>query len=282
VFGNHKQNTGSINWQAQREGPVLSAEERARMRQQWREEELRRARALQDLQLATRNEACRLWQASPPAAPDHPYAARKRMRVGGLRQDGAALLVPMRDTSGRIWNLQRIYPDGAKRFMPGGRIIGLSARIGLRPGFRRGVFAEGYATGEAISQALGDRPVIVAFNTGNLDVVVGEWVRLCPLADWVIAADDDHLTGTKMVERGQPYQNPGIDKALAVAAAHGCRVAFPPRPEGAPQNVDFSDLLLAGRAEDIVTAINGARRRIDPTSGSLSLAERIGQMGAAA
>ena len=71
------------------------------------------------------------------------------------------------------------------------------------------------------------KAVVVAFNTANLDPVVAAWTKRFPLVDWIIAADDDHATGLKMVERGEAYQNPGIDKARAVAAAHKCRVALP-------------------------------------------------------
>lgn len=284
-FGNYKQNTGSITWQAERQGPVLSPAERARLRRQWQEEAERKARATEQAQIAARAEALRLWDSAAPARADHPYAAKKRMRVGGLRQDGDVLLVPMRDPAGDIWNLQRIWPDGAKRFMKDARVTGLCARIGMRAEFRRGVFAEGFATGEAISQALGgDRPVIVAFNTANLAPVVGEWTRAHALADWTIAADDDHLTGLKMVERGQPYQNPGVEKAQAVAAEFGCRVALPVRREAASssaavgdnaaRNTDFSDLFLEGRLGEIVAAFDGARRSV----GAPSLAERVGMM----
>jgi putative DNA primase/helicase len=182
----------------------------------------------------------------------------------------------MRDIRGELWNLQRIYPDGSKRFLKDGRIIGLCARIGMRTSFARGVFAEGFATGDAISKALDGRcPVIVAFNTANLETVVAEWTRAFPRADWVIAADDDHLTGLKMIERGQPYQNPGIEKAEGVAAAHGCKVAYPVRREG--ENTDFSDLLLAGREAAIVAAIGGAKRKVEGPGAALSLAERIGR-----
>lgn len=279
VYGNHKQNTGSISWQAAREHP-LSPDERRALRETVQAEAARRERETAQAQDDARRAAMRLWSEAGPADAAHPYAAKKRLRLGGLRQSGEALLVPMRDADGRLWNLQRIFPDGSKRFLKGGRIIGLCAVIGLRPEFSRAVFAEGYATGEAISQALGDRPVIVAFNTANLEPVVAEWSRRHPGADWVIAADDDHLTGLKMQERGWPYQNPGVDKAREVAAAHGCRVAYPPSVRArrwgvaSAENVDFSDLLLAGDAEAIRGAVRAAlrvRERELAASGSVAV-----------
>lgn len=275
-FGNYKQSTGTIEWWAERDGPALSPAERAQLRAQAEADAERRARETEEQYASARAEANRIWESAERDCAAHPYAERKRMRVGGLRQSGDALLVPMRDASGALWNLQRIYPDGAKRFLKGGRITGLCAMIGMHSEFTRGVFAEGYATGEAISQALRNCPVIVALNTANLEPVVSEWVRRYPRADWVIAADDDHQTGLKMVERGEPYANPGIDKAREVAAAHGCRVAYPPNLDGPRGNIDFSDVLLAHGSEPVREAFAEARRR----STQLSLAERIG-MGAA-
>ncbi len=282
AFGNHKQNTGTISWTAKREGPVLSPEERARLREQIAAEEQRRAREQASTQDYVAREALAAWQASAPADPAHPYAAGKRMKVAGMRQSGEALLVPMRDAGGRLWNLQRIFPDGTKRFMKGGRILGLMTVISPRLGFARGIVAEGYATGDAIAQAVGG-PVVVAFNTANLEPVVAACVARHPRADWIIAADDDHLTGLRMEERGQPYQNPGVEKARAVAIAQGCRVAYPPSVvervvDGVvtdPSNTDFSDLLLAGGLIDIRAAVDGAMRPYG--SKGPSLAERIGR-----
>jgi hypothetical protein len=63
-----------------------------------------------------------------------------------------------------------------------------------------------------------------------------------------------------------------------VAAAHGCKVAYPVRREG--ENTDFSDLLLAGCESEVVGAIEGARRKVEGPGAALSLAERIGRAAA--
>ena len=152
------------------------------------------------------------------------------------------------------------------------RIERISAEIAGLQEDRRDVYAEAKAVGYDAAVLR----MVVAFNTANLDPVVAAWTKRFPLVDWIIAADDDHLTGVKMFNRNEGYQNPGIDKAEAAAGAHGCRVAYPARREGL--NTDFSDLLLAGRMVEVAEAINGARRKIDPAGASLSLAERIGAM----
>jgi putative DNA primase/helicase len=285
AFGNYKLGTGSITWSARRAPPPLAREEAERMRAAIAAENARRAQAQQCEQEAVARAAQACWAEAGPVDRAHPYAARKRLMLQGLRQAGAALLVPMRDGEGRIWNLQRIYPDGSKRFLRGGRVQGLMAVIAPRRGFARGVVCEGYATGDAIAQACGG-PVVVAFTTANLGAVVAVCLARHPRADWVIAADDDHATALKLVARGKPYHNPGLSAARAAALAHGCRIACPPTVAsrqadplgGAARNTDFSDLLLAGEVEAIRAAVTGALR--PQGSACASLAEQLGRAAA--
>ncbi|MBK7252207.1 MAG: toprim domain-containing protein [Gammaproteobacteria bacterium] len=75
------------------------------------------------------------------------------------------LLVPVRDSSGRLMSLQRIGPDGEKRFFYGGHVAGGYFIIGA-PGDTVCI-AEGYATAASIHEATG-HAVAVAFNAGNL------------------------------------------------------------------------------------------------------------------
>ncbi len=51
--------------------------------------------------------------------PDHPYLIAKGVRSHSLRQRGDELLVPLY-SGGVLVNLQRIAPDGSKRFLFGG------------------------------------------------------------------------------------------------------------------------------------------------------------------
>ena len=74
------------------------------------------------------------WAAAEPAS-EHEYLARKGVRAHGIRiESGHTLLIPMRDTEGRLHSLQAISPDGEKRFMPGGRVKGCYCSIGKPSG----------------------------------------------------------------------------------------------------------------------------------------------------
>ena len=191
-------------------------------------------------------ESAAQWSAATETG-SSPYLERKGVQPYGVRfaLDGW-LLVPLRDTAGKLWNLQRIAPDkptnGApdKLFLKGGRKSGLWHWLGAvaSPGDEATVpdvilICEGYATGASLHQATG-RPVAVAFDAGNLLHVAKAMQARYPAALLVLAGDDDMQTGA------QSGRNPGRDKATAAArAVHGLAVF----PEGLPDGgSDFNDL----------------------------------------
>jgi putative DNA primase/helicase len=107
----------------------------------------------------------------------HSYLKRKGFPDELGRVLNGTLLVPMR-LGKNLVNLQRIDPDGSKKFLPGG----LAKRAHLIMGQRRGVGAywlcEGFATGLTLKVALGRLArrydaVVVCFSAGNLSVVCG-------------------------------------------------------------------------------------------------------------
>lgn len=173
------------------------------------------------------------WRAA--AAPGaHPYLARKGIQPHGVRQDGAALLIPLRDTAGTLHSLQTITPDGEKRFK--GRMRGCYFPLGRKPqGFL--IVCEGFATGASIHEATG-LPVAVAFNAGNLGPVAAALHKAYPALTLVMAADDDHLTPG----------NIGLTLAREAALCVGGLVVAPQFPKGRPPKAtDFNDLAaLAG------------------------------------
>ena len=120
---------------------------------------------------------------------------------------------------GEIVGLQMIAPDGMKRFTPGCSKRGASHRINAAPGVTGAVLCEGYATGASIRMATG-RPVIVAFDCGNLQHVAGWHQDIA-----AVAADNDLTPG-----------NPGLSAAQAVAAQLQVPVIVPPPGE------DFNDV----------------------------------------
>src|SRR3546814_8903572 len=66
-----------------------------------------------------------MWAAAGPARADHAYLVKKGISPHHFRQSADKVLVPMFDGDGHLRNLQRIGPDGSKRFLRGGRTSGL-------------------------------------------------------------------------------------------------------------------------------------------------------------
>ena len=159
----------------------------------------------------------------------HPYLLHKGVHAYGIRQDGQTLLIPLRDTAGKLHSLQTITPDGEKRFK--GRMKACYHAIGCKPGDLL-VIAEGYATGASIHEATG-WPVAVAFTAGNLGPVALTLHKAYPVLTLVMAADDDHQTPG----------NPGLAAARQAALAVGGFVVVPQFPASRPNKAtDFNDL----------------------------------------
>jgi phage/plasmid primase-like uncharacterized protein len=211
-------------------------------------------RVQRDSEQAHRNESVAVQAASrfkaATTATDHPYLVMKGVQAYGIRQEGENLLIPMRDTAGKLHSLQTIAPNGDKRFIAGGRVKGCYSPIG-RPTDKL-IVCEGYATGASIFEATGNA-VAVAFNAGNLEPVALALRAEYPDLKIVLAADDDYQTNG----------NPGMSKARSAAIAVGGDLAVPDFGDNRPNKaLDFNDLyVLAGRdavKECIHTAINSA------------------------
>jgi len=209
--------------------PAAAAEARlaARRAREQREAE-RRAQ-----QYKTAEQARRWWAAAGVADPSHPYLAKKRLAPHGLRRRESMLLVPL-FFDGELVNLERIFPDGAKRPLFGGRAKGVAGLVGKLAGAERVLIAEGWATAAALCEAM-NVPVVVARNADNLEAVAR---RLCQrLPDNVtitIAADDDRFTDG----------NPGATKARLAALAIGAKVLMPTFCDDCPHCTDFADVAL--------------------------------------
>jgi len=189
-------------------------------------------------QLQASETALKLWNAAKPCT-EHPYLTAKGVKGYGVRVDAEGFLrVPMRDTAGRLWNVERINPADFKdkRGLYGGRRTGLFHTIGGKP-VDKLIICEGYATGASIHQATG-WPVAVAFNAGNLEPVAVALHKAYPALTLVIGADDDHLTSG----------NTGMTSAKQAALAVGGFAVSPQFPAGKPDKAtDFNDLAaLAG------------------------------------
>lgn len=191
----------------------------AELAQRKAESEARRQAAeaeRQQAQQKAKSTAQTIWKNSRPADLAHPYLAAKGITdaaaVAGLRlneyQGDTNLVIPVLYER-EIVNLQSINQDGGKRFLSGGQVEGGYAFIGKSEDVADGVVvAEGYATAASIQQATG-KPVIIAFNAGNMVTVAGRLAKTLPeQVPVVIAVDNDaYQTGIKKAQQAAAFFN---------------------------------------------------------------------------
>lgn len=208
----------------------VDAHEAEQVRQRVEQARRQREAEQQRRQLKAANLAQRWWRDARRADPDHPYLITKGVRSHSLRQRRDELLVPLY-SGGVLVNLQRIAPDGSKRFLFGGRIKGAYSPQGrITPG-KPLCICEGWATGATLHES--GYTVACAMNAGNLKPVALALRAEYHTTEIIIAGDDDRRT----------EGNPGRTAANTAAAAVGGQVAFPEWPEGAPDDLtDFNDL----------------------------------------
>ena len=156
------------------------------------------------------------------------------------------LLVPMYRRGRRV-NLQRIYPNGRKRFFSGAELAGAWFFIGVskETDWSLCYVCEGWATGCTIHKAT-NRPV-VAFTASNLRAVAQAVQRRFDPGQMVIAGDNDRWSRIVQGEDGEDIINVGVHYAREAAEATGSVWAVP----------DFKD--LAGEPTATLTTCAGAR-----------------------
>jgi len=155
-----------------------------------------------------------------PLRGSHPYLVSKGLGVAGcvgLRVDAKGWLVIPMLYNGKVLSLQRISPEGDKKFHAGATTKAAYYVI-ERPGAALTALVEGFATGLTIFQAVPTCRVIVGFNAANLPVVAE---RMARFGMGVVCADNDWETAARI------GRNPGLDAARAAAEALGVGVAFP-------------------------------------------------------
>lgn len=157
-------------------------------------------------------EAATLWKKST-ACIGHTYLSRKRVLSHGLKVYGVHLIVPMY-LDGKLWSLQKIAPDGTKRFLIGGKVSGCYYAIG-EPRERLWL-AEGYATAATLHELTGDA-VACCFNAGNLAKVATNLYRKLPSVRITVGADNDKA---------------GLENASRAAAIAGGKFVYPEFNDG--------------------------------------------------
>ncbi|MDP5279923.1 hypothetical protein Q9Q95_13390 [Sphingomonas sp. DG1-23] len=222
AFGNYRLGI-SRKWRVDSDR-TLTAEEREALQREWTAAKARRLEERDRSQAEAAHDAAEMWKTAGPAQADHGYIERKRLDPAPLRQLGEQLLIPMYDVEGRLWNVQRIWPDGRKRFLRGGRTDGLFCLIAADQLTRTLCIGEGYSTMSAVTRN-GGHPSLVTFSSGNLLTVARMWNYLRPDLEYIVCADDD----PELVDNPHVRKNVGIEAATAAAIEIGARLALPPR-----------------------------------------------------
>jgi putative DNA primase/helicase len=244
VFGRWDDGLPDDKW-CERGNVAWSPEEKTRIKQALRdnqaEGERRRKEAAAD--------ARALFERSPEADNSHAYLQNKRVKAFGLRVSGAALLISLCDAEGVLWSLQRITPNGDKRFFPSGRTAGCFHWVGEPEGASLLLLAEGYATAATIHEATG-LPVAAAMNCGNLLPVAEALAAKYPNAHFLVCADDDRKPEGK--------GNAGIEAARKVVAVLKGRARFvaPVGAEG--YGSDFNDLAAVFGLDEVKRQVEAA------------------------
>ena len=186
-------------------------------------------------QTAAANEVQRLF-AEAPAPTIQGYLITKQIEkhIDLFRLINGALVVPLETADGLI-NLQYIYPNGKKRFHPGGQIKGAYCVVHMPDIHTHLIICEGVATGCTLAQIDPTAIVFAAMTAGNL-LPVAQAIRAHhPQDRIVIAGDNDRFTDG----------NPGKTKAIEAARAISAEYSIPEFPPGV-DGTDFNDLMCAG------------------------------------
>jgi putative DNA primase/helicase len=219
----------------------LTKAQAAKIKKAREEQERADAAQLDEHQRAAAVAVARLWDTALPAGASA-YLAKKGVHGHGVRYSGKNLLVPMVDKSGALWNVQRIFSNGDKRFQVDGRVTGCFHLIGTVDPTAWLLVAEGYATAATLHEATG-LPVAMAFNSNNLRHVTLALHALYPDVHVLVCGDDDAATAEKI------GKNPGRVAAQMAAAAINGITCF---PSGLPVGkTDFNDLADASGVEAV-------------------------------
>ncbi len=235
---NYRNGEDLQKWSAERTAPIPPADQAAQ-RARWKVQQAHKEAQAQAEYRKAADLSQEIWASlnTEPVNADRTYLHRKQVQGLGVRFAGDDVVVPVRDVDGKLWSLQTIKADTqaerAKDFTLGGRLMGNMHVIGELENGKPILIAEGYATAASIAMA-SQQAVVVAFNAGNLEPVAEQLKGKYPDSPLLILADDD--------KHRDDGRNPGLDKALSVAAKTGAAVMAPQFAQDAKGRTDFNDL----------------------------------------
>ena len=198
----------------------------------------------QDREQDTADRAVKVWNASNPVPADSGYFVARGVgeTAAGLpdcvrQHDNGTILVAMKDGAGRLWNVERIKPDGGKLALDHGRTTGLGAWIPSRPTAGDWYACEGVAKALAIHHVTG-LPALCCFSAGNMAAAIRE--HAADLPGGIVAGDNDAPGRTAVLDAMRQYPD--------------LRCVFPPAGAG-----DWNDLLVQQGKESLTAALKPAQ-----------------------
>lgn len=239
----------------------ISPQERRDAEAKWREAEQREREKRERMAAGAANRARLQWRGAftleqaRERAIAAPYCQRKQVEPETCRitSDGTVYVPMMRYDAvdgGTLVGLQKLLPDGTKRFNRNMAKEGAACRLGAPPADGDVLLiCEGWATGLSIRMAtMRMLCVFVGFDAGNLLPVARVLRARYPESPIVFCADDDWKTVRKLSDGTAVPINPGLEKAHAAARAIGKAWVLRPlflESERQEKWTDFNDLHAA-------------------------------------
>ena len=243
----------------------LSETERAEYRRRIEETRRQRDHEVQRRHAEAQTRANTIWDAAGAAQADHPYLQRKQIQPHNLRvTDNGRHIVPV-VIDGVITSVEFIWPDGEKKFLPGGTVKGGVFILGdLTEATTIILLAEGFATGASVHEATGN-PVVVAFMVSNVISVAEQVRQQFPTATIVVCGDND------VRENGTP--NVGLEAATVAANAVNGLLAIPDAIHN--RATDWNDVHVQHGLDAVKMAMAAVVRRQERETINTTTAEAI-------
>ncbi len=246
-FGYFKDWSGEIEdifWFSDSTKKELSFEERRQLKEQIETERKQREEGSKIQHEEVGLEADKIWQGLSLIGNSVYLERKKLLPVDGMRfgsdEKGNFIATALIDDGGKISTLQKIYSDGFKSFLKGGKKSGCYTEFGNTDSNLIYV-CEGVATGLSILLAKPDSAVVIAYDCGNLKPVTKKILAKYPTKRIIVAGDND-LT--------KPH-NIGKEKAEEVAKEFGLEVILPNFKDSSTKPSDFNDLHCAEGIEEV-------------------------------
>lgn len=173
-------------------------------------------------------------------------------------KDEDRLVIPMYDRPNHIVNRQAIDANGGKFFLPGGEVGGAYGKIAApNSDWTGGVYlAEGFATAASIHMATG-KPVVIAFNAGNLPKVATKMAQILPKNAPVYIAADNDASQTGIKKAAEAAQVLGNRARVVMPEFTGDEIArFQQKHGQDSMPSDFNDLHELRGLDAVQSALN--------------------------